>query len=147
MTTRADRTESRANNTEETGRINQNPSGVAGETVIADEVVAAIAGHAAAEVDGVVKLGTGNVLRSLTDAMGSDANNKGRGISVEAGTLEAVFDIELTVEYGRPIPDVVRKVRESIARDIRSLAGMETREINVDIIAIEFPERIKSRVR
>ncbi len=145
MTTRTGRAETASGNNTGT-LLNENPSGVAGETNITDEVIAAIAGHAASQVDGVVRMGSGNVARSLSDAVGSESRKKGAGVTVEAGEVEAVFDIDLTIEYPHPIPDVVSAVREAVARDVRRLAGMETREVNVEVIAIEFPEKVKRRV-
>ena len=121
-----------------------NPSGVPGTTEIYDDVVAAIAGHVAEEIDGVARLGTGGLLRAITGAMQTASESKGAGIDVEAGKKEAIFDLEVTVEYGHSIPDIVKNLRESIARELQQQLGLVAKEINVSVVAIEFPDRVPS---
>ena len=118
----------------------ENPSGVPGTTEIADDVVAAIAGHTASQVEGVVRLGTGGILRTVAGAVASDAAAKGAGVDVEAGLKEAIFDIELTVQYGHSIPNIVKSVRENVALELRDQVGLVAKEINVKVAAIEFSE-------
>ena len=122
----------------------ENPSGVPGTTDIYDEVIAAIAGHVAEEVEGVVRLGAGGVLRALTDIVQDRAGQKSAGVEVEAGRREAIFDLELVVEYGHSIPDIVRQVRETVATELQDQVGLVAKEINVTVAAIEFPDRISS---
>ena len=122
----------------------ENPSGVPGTTDIYDEVIAAIAGHVAEEVEGVVRLGTGGVLRALAGIVQDTAGQKAAGVEVEAGRREAIFDIELVVEYGHSIPDIVRRVRETVAIELKNQVGLVAKEINVSVAAIEFPDRVPS---
>ena len=122
----------------------ENPSGVPGTTDIYNEVVAAIAGHVAEEIEGVVRIGTGGVLRALTDVVQDRAGRKAAGVEVEAGRREAIFDLELVVEYGHSIPDIVRQVRESVATEVKKQLGLVAKEVNISIAGIEFPEQIPS---
>lgn len=117
-----------------------NPGGVPGTTEIAEEVVAAVAGHAAEDVDGVIRLGQGGILRGITGAVQDAAASKSRGIEVEAGQKEAIFDIDLMVEHGKSIPDIVKNVRESIASDLTQYLGLVAKEINVTVVGIEFED-------
>lgn len=120
--------------------------GAPGTTKIAPDVVAAIAGHVAASVDGVTRLGTANVLRSMADAVGSDSSTRGRGVTVEAGEREAIVDIQMTVEYGHSIPDIVRNVRTRVAESLRDQVGLAAKQINIQVVAIDFPEDATRRV-
>lgn len=121
-------------------------NGGAGKTAISDAVIAAIAGNAAQSVDGVIRIGSGNIMRAITGNVGSGQRARGSGIEVEAGQKEAIFDINLTVEYGRPIPEIVRNVREAISTAIEEQVGLKVKEINVEISSIEFAEQTRNRV-
>lgn len=119
---------------------------IPGQTVISPDVVAAIAGSAASGVEGVVRIGSGNVLRSMADAVGNDSSTRGRGVTVESGRHEAIFDMDLTVLYGYSIPEVVSNVRRAIADELQKQLGLVAKEINITIAAVEFPDELDSRV-
>jgi uncharacterized alkaline shock family protein YloU len=122
----------------------ENPSGVPGATEISDGVIAAIVGHAAEQVKGVMKLGTGGLLRAVIDTARSTGAAMAAGVEVEAGRREAIFDIDLTIEYGHSIPDIVKDVRESVATELKEQVGLVAKEINVRVAAINFPDRLPS---
>ena len=136
-----------ASEKKETGTVpykTDNPSGVPGDTEISEDVIASIVGHAAGQVEGVIRLGTSGVLRSITGVGRSTEASKAAGVEVEAGQREAIFDIELTVEYGRSIPEIVRNVREAVAAEVNEHVGLVAKEVNITVAAVEFPERISS---
>ena len=118
---------------------------VGGETNIHDEVIGAIAGVAAREVEGVSSLGTSSIRRTLTERVGG-TEQRARGVSVEAGRREAILDFDLRVVYGISIPETVIKVRQNVAHRVLELCGLVTKEININVVGIEFPERIPGRV-
>ena len=74
----------------------------------------------------------------------STESSKARGVEVEAGRREAIFDIELTVEYGHSIPEIVKAVRESVATQLMMQVGLMAKEVNVKVSAIVFPDRMPS---
>ena len=139
-------TQTRNRQTEEAMSEALTSGGGAGRTSISDNVIAAIAGNAAQSVEGVVRIGSGNIMRAITGNVGSGQRARGSGIEVEAGQKEAIFDINLTVRYGRPIPDIVRNVREAISKAIEEHVGLKVKEINVEIASIEFEEEERNRV-
>ena len=118
---------------------------VGGETEINDEVIASIAGIAAREIEGVAALGTSSIRRAIAERVGA-AEQRSRGVAVEAGRREALLDIDLRVVYGFSIPEIVVKVRHNVARRVLEMCGLVTKEINVNITAIDFPERTPGRV-
>ena len=118
---------------------------VGGETEISDEVIASIAGIAAREIEGVAALGTSSIRRAIAERVGA-AEQRSRGVAVEAGRREALMDIDLRVVYGFSIPEIVVKVRQNVARRVLEMCGLVTKEINVNITAIDFPERTPGRV-
>ena len=119
----------------------ENPSGVPGVTEIEGRVVAAIVGHVADRVEGVVSVGRGGLVRAVTDILASQASRKGAGVEVEAGKREAILDISLTVLYGYNIPKIVQEVREAVAKEIFEQIGLVAKEINVIVSDVDFPDR------
>ena len=116
------------------------PTGTAsGKTIIADPVVAKIAGIAAREVPGVYSLGGGaaRVVGAIRDAMGT--TYLGQGIKVEVGETQVAADITITVEYPMPLHDVSNAVRLAVADAIERLIGMQVAEINVTVSDVHIP--------
>jgi uncharacterized alkaline shock family protein YloU len=116
------------------------PTGTAsGKTVIADPVVAKIAGIAAREVPGVYALGGGaaRVVGAIRDAIGT--TDLGQGVKVEVGETQVAADITITVEYPMPLHEVSNAVRVAVADAIERLIGMEVAEINVTVSDVHIP--------
>ncbi len=118
-----------------------NPSGVPGITEIEGRVIAAIVGHVADRIEGVVNIGRGGLVRAVTDILASEATSKATGVDVEAGKREAIIDIDLTVMYGYSIPNIVQEVRVAVAKDLFDQVGLVAKKVNVIVSAIEFPDR------
>ena len=118
---------------------------VGGVTEINDDVIGAIAGIATREIEGVSSLGTSSIRKSIAERVGG-ADQRARGIAVEAGKREAILDIELRVIYGFSIPETVVKVRHNVARRVIELCGLVAKEININVVGIEFTDRETSRV-
>ncbi len=118
---------------------------VGGETAIDDEVIGAVAGVAAREVEGISSLGTRSIKRSIAERMGS-REQRARGVEVEAGRREAILDIDVRVLYGYSIPDTVVKVRQNVARRVLETFGLVTKEININVVGIDFADRMPGRL-
>jgi uncharacterized alkaline shock family protein YloU len=116
-----------------------------GSITIEDQVVASIAGEVAKEVEGVYQLGTSSIRRTLAKRLGG-GKSRTTGVEAAVGTKETALDLSLAVIYGYNIPEVARKVRESIAEKVSNLTGLTVKEINIDVNEIYFPEREKERV-
>jgi uncharacterized alkaline shock family protein YloU len=109
-----------------------------GSTTIKDGVVSKIAGMAAGEVEGVrmggsVSRTAGGILEGVT---GSDSQK--RGVSVDVGRVETAIDLNMGIEYGRNILELVERVRDSITQRVESLTGLRVTELNVTISEIIF---------
>lgn len=122
------------------GSETENPSGVPGTTEVDNEVIASIAGHAARQVDGVVRLGTSGIVQSVAGRVESGAASHARGVKVEAGRREAIFDMDLIVAYGHPIPTVVEELRRSVSREVKEQTGLDTKAINLRVVGIQFEQ-------
>ncbi len=118
---------------------------VGGETSIDDDVIGAIAGVAAKEIEGVSELGGQSLRRTISERVGG-AEERARGVEVEAGRREAILDLELRVVYGFSIPEIVIKVRQVVAHRVLELLGLVTKEINIRVVGIDFPDRMPGRL-
>lgn len=103
---------------------------------VADDVIASIAGIAAAEVAGVAGLGGGLGL-GLGEVLGK--RPAARGVRVEVGTREAAVDVYLHVAYGVQIPVVAQRVQENVKRAVESMTGLDVVEVNVHVQGLEAP--------
>ena len=110
-----------------------------GRTVVADAVVAKVAGIAAREVPGVHALGGGaaRAFGALRDVVGS--TDLGQGVRVEVGETQVAADVTIVVEYPVAISRVADQVRESVAAAIEQLVGMDVAEVNVAVADVHVP--------
>ena len=111
----------------------------AGKTVIADGVVAKVAGIAAREVAGVYALGGGGAraFGAIRDVI--NATDLAQGVKVEVGETQAAADITIVVEYPAPIQEVANNVRAAVAGAITRLVGLEVVEVNVEVNDVHVP--------
>lgn len=113
---------------------------VTGKTTINDDVVASIASMAAKEVQGVSDIGK----KTIRSAFGGA--KKAQGVMVESGSREAILDMDMKVMYGFSIPEIVINVRHTVARRVLETLGLVTKEININVMGIEFPDKMPGRV-
>lgn len=118
------------------------PAADRGRTSIADVVVVKIAGIAAREIPGVHDMGGGlsRTFGAVRDRVPGGRPNVGRGVKVEVGERQTAIDIDLVVEYGVPIADLARDVRENVISAVERITGLEVVEVNVTINDVHLPE-------
>ena len=104
-----------------------------GQIVIADEVVAIIAGIAATEVKGVECM-YGGWSGEIISRMGIRDLSKGVSISIEDGHVSV--KLSLNVRYGYSIPDVSRNVQDKVASAIESMTGLSVLDVNIRIAGV-----------
>ncbi|MEU6840435.1 Asp23/Gls24 family envelope stress response protein [Streptomyces sp. NPDC046716] len=118
------------------------PAADRGRTSIADVVVVKVAGIAAREIPGVHDMGGGlsRTIGAVRDRVPGGRPNVGRGVKVEVGERQTAIDLDLVVEYGVPITDVARDVRENVISAVERVTGLEVVEVNVTINDVHLPE-------
>ncbi|MEU6405869.1 Asp23/Gls24 family envelope stress response protein [Streptomyces sp. NPDC046985] len=118
------------------------PAATRGRTSVADVVVVKIAGRAAREVPGVHDMGGGlsRTLGAVRDRVPGGRPNVGRGVKVEVGERQTAIDLDLVVEYGVPIADVARDVRENVIDAVERITGLEVVEVNVAVNDVRLPD-------
>ncbi len=113
-----------------------------GTTVIADGVVARIAGIAAREIPGVHGLGAAGLGGTIADiaVKMTRRDTRGLGVDVEVGQREAAVDLRLTVDYGVNIPSVADAVRKNVSTRVTKMTGLLVKEVNVSVTDLHFAE-------
>ncbi|ACD53239.1 Asp23/Gls24 family envelope stress response protein [Clostridium botulinum] len=106
---------------------------------ISDEVVSVIAGIAAQEIDGVsdYQIGGSNNLSSILKG------KKSLGKSTKVTLLDdkATIDINLSVEYGVKIMEVVSQVQNNVKRTVEAMTGLVVEAVNVYVQNIYMPKK------
>jgi uncharacterized alkaline shock family protein YloU len=108
-----------------------------GTTVIADGVVAKIAGLATREIPGVYNMGKGmgrtfGALRSRVPG-GSGQTSATQGVSVEVGERQAAIDLDVVTHYGQSIVEVTEAIRLNVIDRVEGMTGLEVTEVNIAV--------------
>ncbi len=114
-------------------------SGANGTVSFASDVIATIAGLAATEVDGVTNM-TDTTSRGLVDILRKNQTTRSltKGVRVEAGQNQVAVHLTVTVDYGVPIPKVVRNIQDNVKKAVETMTGLTVTEINIYVPAVSF---------
>ena len=105
---------------------------------ISDEVVSVIAGIAAEEINGVEDLQhiVGNNISQLLKGK----KNAGRNVKVTLNEDFATIELNLAVEYGVKIPEVVSSVQENVKKTVETMTGLNVTAVNINVQNIYVPK-------
>lgn len=104
-----------------------------GEVQIASEVVSAIAGISASEVEGIESMAGGGI-NDIAGKLG--VKNYSKGVKVDISGDLVVVDISVNLRFGYSIPKVSAKVQEKVAQAVNSMTGLQVAKVNVRIAGI-----------
>ena len=105
---------------------------------ISEDAIISIAALTAAEVDGVVSSGNKPSALDFKELISKKGFGKNVSVSEEDGKL--AIDINITVEYGRPIAEVSRNVQKAVFSAVSDSIGLELAAVNVTVGSIYFPK-------
>lgn len=106
-----------------------------GRVEIAPEVIEVIAGIAASEVEGIAQM-RGNFAAGVVERLGK--KNHGKGVKVDIREDGVAIDIYCLIQFGVSIPSVAKKVQENVRQALFNMTGLETSEINVHVVGVQF---------
>jgi uncharacterized alkaline shock family protein YloU len=112
-----------------------------GRVVIANGVVAKIAGLAAREIEGVhdlVSTSLGQTVAGFARAVTRQGSHD-MGVAVEVGQREAAVDLRLIADYGVSIPAVADAVRRNVTERVEGMTGLHVKEVNISVVDLYFP--------
>ena len=104
-----------------------------GDVVIANEVLAIIAGIAATEVEGVHSM-DGGWSGQFISKLG--IKDLARGVKVQVREGEVKVDLSLNMEYGYAIPKVSDLVQDKVSASINNMTGLTVSEVNIRISGV-----------
>lgn len=105
---------------------------------IADEVVATVAGLAAADVEGVASM-SGGWSTELVEKFVK--KNFGKGIKVEVLDDATKIDIYIVVEFGYKIPEVAESVQREVKMAVETMTGLNVTAVNVHIVGVAMKNK------
>lgn len=104
-----------------------------GEVQIASEVITAIAGISASEVEGIESM-VGSGVGDIVGKLGGKSNSK--GVKVNITEDKAELDVAVNVRFGYSIPKVSAMVQEKVSQAVSSMTGLEVTRVNVRVAGI-----------
>ena len=106
-----------------------------GEIVIADEVVAVIAGLAAMEVEGVATM-AGDATRELISKIGKKSLSKGVRVDILEGVVTVA--LALNIKYGYNIMSITAKVQEKVKTAVENMTGLKVADVNIRVAGVDM---------
>ncbi|MYS53973.1 Asp23/Gls24 family envelope stress response protein, partial [Streptomyces sp. SID6013] len=93
-------------------------------------------------IPGVYDMGGGlsRTIGAVRDRVPGGRPNVGRGVKVEVGERQTAIDLDLVVEYGVPIADLARDVRENVIDAVERISGLEVVEVNITVNDVHLPD-------
>lgn len=107
---------------------------------IAEEVVAKIAGIAAAEVKGVFGM-NGGLVEGFSEIFGKKSFSK--GVKVQVTEKDATIDLYIIVEYGCRIPDIAWEIQNRVKTSVENMTGLKVLEVNIHVQGVNLPKEVK----
>ena len=105
-----------------------------GEVMIADDVIATIAGLAATEVEGVSAM-QGNVTNELVGKLGM--KNLTKGVHIKMTEDGAKVDLSIQMRYGYSISKTCKAIQEKVKAAIENMVGLSVEVVNVHIVGVD----------
>ena len=102
-----------------------------GRIVIADEVVATIAGLAATECYGVVGMASRRIKDGIAELLGRENLSRGVVIAVKDGGVR--IDLGVIVGYGTRISEVAHNVSSQVRYRVEQSTGMPVKGVNINV--------------
>ena len=109
-----------------------------GNIHIAEEVLAAVAGSAAAEVAGVSGL-SANFGSDIAELLGK--KNQGKGVRIQVEEEKITVEVAVLMAYGHTIPEVGKAVQENVKTTMESITGLDIAAVNVSVAGVVFPPK------
>ena len=108
---------------------------VGGDVKIGNDVIAAVAGLAATEVEGVAKMASG-LTNEIIGRLGMKNQRAGVEIRIEENRINA--DLSIVIQYGYSIPKTAKAVQERVKNAVDSMIGLPVERVNVHIVGVDI---------
>lgn len=119
---------------------NVNSESTIGIVKISDEVVSVIAEIAADEIQGIVEVPHG-VSSNISQILKGKKSSNGKSVKVTLEEDKAIIELNVAVEYGMKIPEVVSAVQENVKKTVEAMTGLKVDKVNVNVQNIFVPKQ------
>ena len=119
---------------------NVNNESTIGIVKISDEVVSVIAEIAADEIQGIVEVPNG-VSSNISQILKGKKASSGKSVKVTLEEDKAIIELNVAVEYGMKIPEVVSAVQENVKKTVEAMTGLKVDKVNVNVQNIYVPKQ------
>ena len=107
---------------------------------ISDEVVSIIAEIAADEIQGIVEVPHG-VSSNISQILKGKKSSSGKSVKVTLEEDKAIIELNVAVEYGMKIPEIVSAVQENVKKTVEAMTGLKVDKVNVNVQNIFVPKQ------
>lgn len=112
---------------------------VVGNVKISADVVCAIAGIAAEEIDGVAGMYSGFAVE-LAEKLGG-RRNPAKGVKIDMNEDTVSIDLYIVVSFGAKIPEISWKIQDNVKNNIETMTGLRVKAVNLHIEGVSFTEK------
>ena len=119
---------------------NVNSESTIGIVKISDEVVSVIAEIAADEIQGIVEVPHG-VSSNISQILKGKKSSNGKSVKVTLEEDKAIIELNVAVEYGMKIPEIVSAVQENVKKTVEAMTGLKVDKVNVNVQNIFVPKQ------
>ena len=119
---------------------NVNNESTIGIVKISDEVVSVIAEIAADEIQGIVEVPHG-VSSNISQILKGKKSSSGKSVKITLEEDKAIIELNVAVEYGMKIPEIVSAVQENVKKTVEAMTGLKVDKVNVNVQNIFVPKQ------
>ena len=119
---------------------NVNNESTIGIVKISDEVVSVIAEIAADEIQGIVEVPHG-VSSNISQILKGKKSSSGKSVKVTLEEDKAIIELNVPVEDGMKIPEIVSAVQENVKKTVEAMTGLKVDKVNVNVQNIFVPKQ------
>ena len=119
---------------------NTNNEAAVGIVKISDEVVSVIAEIATGEIQGIVDIPHG-VSSNISQILKGKKTSNGKSVKVALEEDKAIIELNVAVEYGMKIPEIVSAVQENVKKTVEAMTGLKVDKVNVNVQNIFVPKQ------
>lgn len=106
-----------------------------GKITYSDKVIEKIIGKSLETVSGLFSVSGGFLTDFKNKLVNSD--DVAEGVNVEVGTKQVATDLNIIVEYGRDIPEIVDNIKSIISQEVARITHLEVVEVNIHVVDVK----------
>ena len=102
---------------------------------IDETVVEKITAYASQKVDGIVEM-KGNLLTSIQEGLGNQAQTKGVKADVDTDNQVATIDVSVILEYGKSAGEVFDRLKKIVTKEVKEMTDLDIDEMTVHVVDV-----------